>query len=348
MEDRLRLLISKYLSKEASKREVEELRASIKADGDDKEFFAKVSKIWLEHKREGSSYDIKRGQRKLRQKIENYQTSVKSLEKKAVSRRVWSVNQPFLVAASIAVFLLIGVSVFNMYFNAEKNIELAWEEKFAPKGARVTYILQDGSKVKLNSNSKIRFRKDFLKGDTREVILEGEAFFEVTKNKKKPFIVTTNTVSTKVLGTSFNVRAFPQEPQAIVALVEGRVEVVDNKIDSNNRSPEILSPMDCYVFDKKSKEGQVFESVDLSKMIAWRDNILLFDNDSLGDVAKVVEDWYGVEIRFQNPALRACLIKASFENESLKNVLEVLKYATSLEYTKDSEGIITFSGKGCG
>ncbi|WP_020530104.1 FecR family protein [Flexithrix dorotheae] len=346
MEERIWELITKYLSNEASESEMEELQTFLNADEEAEQLFEQASAIWLKHKRLPSKYDLELGKAKLKSKLLQQQLKEKNqngkVKKLKVSKKIY---QTILVAASIS-FLLISTFIILPKYYTTPEAEVVWTEKSVPKGMRATYSMPDGSKIKVNSNSKIRFREDFAQNDVREVFLEGEAFFEVAKNPEKPFVVITNNIRTKVLGTVFNVRAYEGEHDIYVSLVEGSVAVY-NKEQNNKAVPVLLTPSDQFIFNKTNSTGNIKSKTDLTSFISWKDNILIFNNEPLGKITEVLENWYGVEIIFQNHQLKNCLIKASFQNEPLNNVLEVLKYATSLHYSTNEDGIIILSGNGC-
>ncbi|MBX2841101.1 MAG: FecR family protein [Flammeovirgaceae bacterium] len=346
MEDRIWELITKYLSNEASESEMEALQGLLKSDEKAEQLFEEASAIWLKNKKLPSKYDLEVGKANLKLKLLQYQLKEENQKGKVKKLRFSKqIYKTMLVAATIS-FLVIAALIVLSTYNITSEQLVVWTEKSVPKGTRVTYSMPDGSKIKVNANSKIRFRKDFVNNKVREVFLKGEAFFDVAKNPEKPFVVITNNIRTKVLGTVFNVRAYTGEQDISVSLVEGSVAVY-NKEQNNSSPPVLLSPSDQFVFNKKDLTSNIKHEIDLSRFISWNNNILIFDNEPLGEITEVLENWYGVEIIFQNHQLKKCLIKASFENEPINNVLEVLKYATSLNYATNEDGVIILSGNGC-
>ena len=260
-----------------------------------------------------------------------------------VNRRI-SYEQPiklrwsgfYRIAASIAIVL--GLSTV-LYLALDQNnpqpgkltiISTEWGQK-----NKVT--LSDGTTVHLNSGSTLEFPEKF-NGQIRNVDLSGEAFFVVAPNPKKPFVVHSGEVTTKVLGTSFNIKAYPDNQEISVTVATGKVQV------SELKSSLDLLPNEQAVFSKDDKTLQSFE-VDAGKFSNWKDGIIDFDRASLAEVAKTLQQWFGIEIIFENDNLRNCRLTGTYQNESLAEILASIGYVKKnmeIEYRgKDS---IVFKG----
>ncbi len=184
-------------------------------------------------------------------------------------------------------------------------------------GQKSTITLSDGSVVRLNSGSRLTYPKVFS-GNSREVSLEGEAFFEVIRNERKPFIISTSGVVTEVLGTSFNIRAFPEE-DVQVTVATGKVRVA-----AEEGSGVLLTPSEQAVFDTRLGTLEK-KAVELDRYLAWKEGRLRFDDARLSDVITALERWYGTTITLQNKAMGNCLIAAQFQNKNLAEVLKVIQ-----------------------
>ena len=160
--------------------------------------------------------------------------------------------------------------------------------------------------------------------------MEGEAYFEVTHDVIKPFIVHSGNISTTDLGTKFDVSAFPNEETIIVSLEEGKVEVSTNK-SGTQKEDIILSPSQQLIYNKEKAISKI-EQFDLEKTIGWKDNILVFDNEPLSKVLIPLERYFGVKFEIADQSLANRTIKANFKNNSFWTVTEVLKKATGLTY----------------
>jgi ferric-dicitrate binding protein FerR (iron transport regulator) len=220
----------------------------------------------------------------------------------------------YAIAASIVVF--ISVFVFNIKNGENQKSIVNNIVKEAKYGQKFEIILPDGSKVFLNSGSKIIYPEKFTK-NSRAVTLEGEAFFDVIKNPKKPFVITSSNLKTTVLGTTFNVEAYSELKEIKVTLATGKVS-----IDVAGKNV-ILFPAQQAVFSKTNKIIKTHK-VDLAKYLDWKNNVLRFENATLGEAVKKLEKWYNVDIELENENLSECKFTGTFKNEDLKTVLESL------------------------
>ena len=187
--------------------------------------------------------------------------------------------------------------------------------------------LLDGTRITLNAGSKLSYPTKFGK-KKREVQLEGEAYFEVSHNPQKPFVVKSGELITTVFGTKFNIKAYPEENNIKVALVNGKVKVTNS---GNVKQKEVfLKPQQQVVYNKNSKIEKVVK-FDTRKTIGWRNNVLVFENENLKDVFTILERTFGIKIEIKNELLKNKRISANFENESFWGIIEVIKYLTNSE-----------------
>jgi ferric-dicitrate binding protein FerR (iron transport regulator) len=192
------------------------------------------------------------------------------------------------------------------------------------KGQTSKISLPDGSTVWLNAGSSIEYPENF--SDTlRKIKLIGEAYFDVHKDSLRPFIVEAGHLKTTVLGTSFNISNYAEDEVAEVSLVTGKLNVVQE----NNS--EILLPGNEVLFNK-SNSHFMKHSVDINKMARWKEGILVFDHEALHSVVAQLERWYDIRINFSGEPLPDWKFTGTFDNESLRNVLEVLCFGKNLNY----------------
>ena len=213
-------------------------------------------------------------------------------------------------------------------------------------GERVKIVLNEGSVIYLNALSTISYPRNF-DGDTRPVILQGEAFFEVTKNPSKPFIVHTANVETRVLGTEFNVSAYPGDQITTVNVESGAVQV--NLYDSSHqvtRSPLFLAPGEAAVYDHSSAR---FSKHPGEAMVsgAWRHGMLAFQNEPFSRVLGTVSRWYDQSITFEEPQGIDCAITISFDQMDIEEVLDDLALITGVTYERAPGGDIKILGQAC-
>jgi transmembrane sensor len=239
-----------------------------------------------------------------------------------------STNPFFSVYFKIAATLLILlVSSFAVYFLVTKKggTEVAIIEKVSTYGQRSSLILPDGSKVWLNGGSRIKYRNGLENNGLREVFLEGEAFFEVAKNKKKPFIVNTHGIKIKVLGTKFNVKSYQSDPTIETTLVEGSVSINESKENI------VLKPNEKAIFSKKKMNLELI-SVNPERDYAWKDGFLMVENESFGETIDKLERWYGVDLELIGG--ENCKMNFKISGETLIDVLENMKDALKITYKK--------------
>jgi ferric-dicitrate binding protein FerR (iron transport regulator) len=213
-------------------------------------------------------------------------------------------------------------------------------------GVRKSLTLADGSKVLLNAGSTLTLADGF--GITgRKVTLSGEAYFEVAKNARIPFLVHTSSMDIRVMGTSFNVRSYPDEPRDITSLISGRISVtIRNEGEKTLAKNYYLEPLQKITVNKNGtaialpggnsaglpgKDALGIDSLRVSRLVdqipetAWTENKLFFDAEPLNEVMERIERWYGVKVRLDNNAIANLHFTGSYRNESLKEVMEALE-----------------------
>lgn len=244
------------------------------------------------------------------------------------------------IAAGIVLVVVSSVilhSKVNQNNKPKKLATLNWIEKSTQPANNSKITLPDGSIVRLNNATTIRFPEKFEKYK-RIVELDGEAFFEVKHDETRPFIVKSNGIKTKVLGTTFNVCSYSGE-NTEVTVATGKVRVSSSSLSS--QSNLILLPDDQAVFSLK-RNKLIKRQVNSLDYIAWKDGILQLNNITLGQAAKKLERWYDVKITFQNLNITDNVIHASYKNERLDNILKSFKIIEDIDYemTRNNEIII--------
>jgi ferric-dicitrate binding protein FerR (iron transport regulator) len=189
--------------------------------------------------------------------------------------------------------------------------------------------LSDGTKVWLNSGSTLQFPLRFT-GKKRLVKLTGEAYFEVAKNENHPFLLNANELNVEVLGTSFNVVSYDDESISEVVLVTGKVKLF---AESDNREKQFgfMHPGQRVMYSKKTQKV-AYEEVDVKKYISWRNGDLIFKDDSMNEVVKRLSRWFNVEISVVDPEINDYIYKATFSDETLSQVLYLLKISAPIDY----------------
>ena len=192
-------------------------------------------------------------------------------------------------------------------------------ELSTPKGGTYRVTLDDGSTVWLNAASKLIYPSKFSQHE-RKVVIEGEAYFEIKKDPKRPFKVTSGEQTVEVLGTAFNISAYPDERVVRTTLVEGKVKVGQNRASS---SSVFLHPGQQSILEKDS--GITVKQVNLMGQVGWREGLFYFDETALTDAMLQISRWYDIEIRYEGNVSQTYFYGQIPRSKSLKNVLSILE-----------------------
>lgn len=238
------------------------------------------------------------------------------------------------VAAALILAMGLGF-LFNYLLGANDLIDgtsgTVYQEVRASYGTRTKLLLADGTNVWLNSGSTLKFPVNFDNTEERVVELNGEGYFDVTKNESKPFIVNTAGLDVKVYGTSFNVSAYDEYDSMEVALVEGKVSLVQG--DKGNRKEYmVLNPNDVVECNISEKRLSRISDSKMSKYTAWKDGQMVFYGDPIDKVVSRLEKWYNVDIEISDKALENYRFTATFNDETLEQVLKLLSLSSPMEY----------------
>jgi transmembrane sensor len=262
------------------------------------------------------------------QKIDEKKAFLKISSKLFHKRRFGFLAQLQRVAA---ILLLPVVLISAIYYFSDKTSRNQFAAVYntveTPLGMRSSLTLPDGTKVWLNAGSKISYPVLFS-DQSREISLSGEAFFEVKKDKKWPFIVKAKDMCVVVTGTSFNCNAYPENEQVQTILVEGEVTIV------NQSATELstMHPGELAIFNNSNQQITKTKA-DLSKYIAWKSGKLMFRDDKMNQVVEKLERWYNVEFEIHDQEIADYVYTATFIDESLDQVLKMLSLSAPISYT---------------
>ncbi len=242
---------------------------------------------------------------------------------------------PLIRQAAAVLLLSVVLSSVAYYFlsrqpHGEFN-EVVYQEIKAAFGTQTRLTLADGTAVWLNSGSTLRFPLSFENAETRQVDLKGEGYFEVTKNSEKPFIVLTDSLLVKVLGTSFNVNAYENEKQIEVALIEGKVELL-KQLKGESVPILTLNTSEIADYDTDNNRIHLRKETGINRYTAWKEGKIGFFDDPVEKVVSRLENWYNVDIEIADNRLLAYHFTATFGQESLDQVLKYLSISTPLNY----------------
>jgi ferric-dicitrate binding protein FerR (iron transport regulator) len=328
-------VIFNNLSGEPTTNDIEVLRKWLSESDGNKVTFNLMKDYWEKSRLEIASPDLEKAYLRLKSNsVFNHKDQIDNNPNNTKKNFIW-----YKVAAVFVFFLTFGGLLYYLHSTNDSAISEAGVHEIIkenPKGQKLTTYLPDGSKVILNSQSKIKYNSPFP-FDQRQIVLEGEAFFEVKKNPDAPFTVIANGISTTALGTSFNINS--KKPDNVeVMLLSGKVRV---SYDEDNSV--VLSPGRAAIVNRQG-EFRV-EEFDYETKVGWKDGILVFKDDSLPDILKKLEDWYGVEFLINEDLGSTHSYSGRYQNESLEEVLRGIAFVHKFTYKTQGDTIRIYKNK---
>lgn len=286
---------------------------------------------------------------KILNRLNNKIDAQQKQENKGKSRSIW------IKISAVAAAFLIGVLGYVYYFAADVPVMKSPNIVSTKKGSKSSVILPDGTKVWINADTRLSYNESTWE-TVRDVQLEGEAYFDVVKDVKRPFTVHTSTIDIKVTGTAFNVRAYANERKTEATLIRGAVEVSLKKKEGKKI---MLTPNDKLVvqndYDLPAPENKRKHYAPIQLLtvktnpvdstateMQWTKNRLIFEKETFSDIIPVLERWYDVKIDLKKSALSAKTFSGTFENDSLEDVLESFKFSLGFNYTVQKNKIIIY------
>lgn len=253
-------------------------------------------------------------------------------------------SYPWLKVAAVVATVLVTLFIYLLSFH-DKGSELIVHRTLP--GQKSNIILPDGSTVQLNAESKLTYTEQFgAENSTREVAFEGEAFFNVKKDPERPFIVNTQDLKATVLGTSFNVKAYPDEQAVQVIVASGKVAVQGKMQGDAGGQKVLLLPNEMVSYHKQERKISK-TSGDFADLLAWKEGKLIFNKVQIREAIPALERWYGVEIVLENEKLGGCLTQLQVQGESLYTVLGWLQFSMpALKYEIKNKTVF-LDGEGC-
>ncbi len=251
-----------------------------------------------------------------------------SIEKKTISKM--KTRRLFLqyMKYAAAVVLGIGVSLSTLYLTNQENLSTVGNYKLVTSKGEKSYLqLPDGTRVWLNSCTTLEYAENYGHSN-RSIYLDGEAYFEVAKNKDLPFVVKANGIDVKAIGTAFNVSAYMEDSQLTTTLFNGKVAVQPTL----TKQEVLLEPNQVAVYDKSRNKIEVVP-YDKKLFAQWRRGFLSFKMMYLQDITKLLERNYNVVFRYENQGIKKLRFSGSFRNnEDLSEILNVIKTNTGIRY----------------
>lgn len=322
-------LITKKLSSEIAIDEDQKLQTWLKESDENQQIFDSYLATWNEMDRvKGkSSREVDMEWERLEKSIDFEISAPKAKERSLF-------NNLYKYAAAFILFALAGFAVY--YFINNQGTELLVAEVQTQE-----VELSEGSRVTVNSQTKLTYPKKFKK-DRREVALSGEAFFEVAKDPDRPFIINVGNIQVKVLGTSFNVKAYESLGEIEVTVSTGKVAVYSLE---NPDERVILVKGEKAIFYKSNAkiETSINENINFN---SWKTKQITFEDTPMPDVIRIINEIYKSDVKLVGAQLLDCPVTTTFDNQSLESILNVLESTLDLSIEQKGKSI-EISGEGC-
>jgi len=317
-------LIARNLAGLADSDETAQLKEWIQRSDENKQYFEQIRNIWEASDKKINPDDIDLNK--------SWEKVLSRIPLKSRERNFWYYWQKIAAILIIPIALGTIVWIFLNSGNKITNREIVYNEIFTPFGTRTSLRLADSTLVWLNSGSSLRYPDKFTKNE-RKVFLSGEAYFEVECDKKCPFIVETATIQVKATGTKFDVLEYDSNPVTEVSLISGKVFI--NEFD-NEKNPRLISELDPdqhLIYNRQLKEKSVIED-GTDKYISWKDGKLIFRNEPLSMVINKLCMLFNVDIELRGKELHDYRYHATFQEESLEEILKLLKLSSPIDFTE--------------
>ena len=325
----IRNLILRFLRKEISDAELNELESWLQLHQDNADYFDKFNRLYQEQ----NALETFTGD-KVRTAWQTLEQRIKTNDAPARKHVMLQVYQSvyFRAAASICIIALVLWRLFPASVDQPSVAESIVITNSTKRD--LAHILPDSTKVWLNANSILEYSPDFL--ETRRVILKGEAFFDVKKRQKQNFVVKTSHISIEVKGTRFNVEAYDAESEK-ATLEEGEIELTINGL----KETFAMTPGDQITINKKA-QTIVRERVDPKNFSAWKEPQLVFDNTTLADIVVKLENRFNVKISIDEALAQRERLSMTIDDETLEEILEMIHLSSTLNYKTENETIVIY------
>ncbi len=324
-------LLTKYIQDEVNSQEKEEVESWLRASEKNRVKLEKTKDLLNKTKTyfENKKFDSTDAWKNVHLKIHPAQSG--NLQLKRTGKEV--ILKFYKYAAILLVVLLLGSITYISFKNKlpVQNLSVT-----ATNQVVNDYELPDGSLVTLNRNSKLSYPQHFKK-DTREVTITGEAFFDVKPNSKKPFIINAGDLQIRVVGTSFNVCAYPETETVEVVVESGKVQVTHKNTDPTVKNNEVfLLPGEKSILFNQSKKLEKLVNTD-PNIISWKTHDLVFNEVALGEVIHCLNKVYDINIQVKEPELNNLVLTAHFDKKPVDFILNVIRLTFNLNLSGENE-----------
>ncbi|MET0462564.1 MAG: FecR domain-containing protein [Chitinophagaceae bacterium] len=335
-DNRFLLLVTRKLSGEASQDELQELADLLKRDPSLKEEFDIMSRYWQQEAREHTANTEWALQKTLSRLGIEAELQPEANDPVVKRMPAWKM----FIRTAAAVVILSGLS-FGIYAVVNKHSVSGSRDlvqKTNAKGVKSTIALADGSKVWLNADSKLQYPSSFT-GNTREVYLNGEAFFDIEKNPSKPFIIHLANGTIRVLGTSFNIKAYDNEPVVETSVATGKVAFIPRLKNNDNADTIFLTPNNKVIYQLKTEQTTTAATISEEDR-AWTEGKLIFRSMLFEEIGIELERNFGKKVVFEDSDIKTYRLTGSFQNNTLSEILYYLSKTKPFSYSVSDEQIV--------
>lgn len=324
-------LLDRFMRGETSAEEERRLLEWFQRSGSEKELEAFYRQRWERNEGEDLPAEV---QNRIFRTIQDQLSAEK--EKVTIPYGMSSVGRGrwyrWVMSAAAVLLLCLSVGTAGYFYRQSAALAERQYVVTADKGQRSTVVLPDGTKIWLNSHTRLTYQGDYGE-DERVVNLDGEAYFEVAKDREHRFVVKAGGMEVEALGTEFNVKAYGEDDEVTTTLYEGKVQT-----RANNRST-ILQPDESLCFHRSTGE-QIVRKDDTEYNQMWRNNELAFRGETLEEIAVLMDRLYNVEVRFESENIKHYRFSGVIKNNSLENVFELISLTAPIAYSKDNDTIV--------
>ncbi len=370
------ILLSKKLSNEASFEELQELQSILLGNPDLHHKAEMLTEMWEQGSINNSTGSEAAYMRHIMKHKDDFfveENPIETMGNDPVFEKDTGFFQSLFSKKKLTIFSFLAFLILTTgaiyFFTQTKGANLPSEQAISSivtkNGNRTKIVLPDGSQVWLNAGSNLDYNNSVFNKDLREVTLNGEAYFDVTKNAEKPFIIHTKKMDVKVIGTAFNVRSYSYEKTAEASLIRGSIEVTlkDRKDQVITLKPnEKISIATDELKQQVSKPGKTTAvkndvkpipqiivkelkqnpTNNIIAEIAWTQNKLYFEDENLENIAPMLERWFGKKVVITNVSLKNLRYYGNFENETMEEVLSYLKLSKPFNFKIEADSVVIY------
>ncbi len=335
-QDRIPELIKKYSDNQCSPEEAREVLSILKNPENDLLLMSKTEFLFEKEEFMGKVQNPGEQKQTLERILDRLHHRIHLREEKP---RSTSPKSLFGVFSRVAAVLVLPLLAYSLYLSLETGKTGVFAENHrtiqtvkTATGMQTDFVLPDGSHVWLNSGSVLKYPVPFA-ADRRQVELTGEAFFDVEKDASHPFVVNAGAMNIEVKGTRFNVVNYPDETTTEMILESGSVRLYSGEYE-NRKTIVNVKPGEMASYDKsKSIKELKISKVEVDKYTAWKSGTLIFRDDKMEAVVRKLNRWFNVDIVLHGPELKEYVYTATYREETLPQILELLKISAPVKYT---------------